>query len=79
MDINWDQIAYEADNSPKSLLLELLEDADSYDCLVAVISKKNEDGSESVQCSSSGSGLTVYTLSKYGEIFFRSHLGVDNG
>lgn len=67
MNIDWDRIGHDADESPRALLAEFLADADEIETLVIIVSKadKDEPVTKHVRYRTSGDAFSAQALTAF--------------
>jgi len=79
MNVDWDRVAEQADNTPRAVLAEFLGMADDIDTVVVVIRRKNLDPNEDaatdfIRYSTSGAAVTALGLIRYAQMCLEDHI-----
>lgn len=61
-EVNWDDEIYKAENSPRAVLAEFLEDADEYSAIVVAAVKNEAVDADAFRWETSGSAITCIGL-----------------
>lgn len=71
-EVNWDGVAFDAEHSPRQVLLEILEKADEIETLVvALATKPNEGEGQIIRCVTSGQGVYSLGLAVYAQSYLK--------
>lgn len=65
MNINWDDVAFDAENTPGAVLAEFAAMAEDIESLVVIVAKKPTVEGQDIRCVTSGQGIACLGLTAY--------------
>ena len=76
MNIDWDRVAGDAEETPRALLAEILAEADDIETLVVIVSKPDADDpvTKHILWETRGDGVSALGLVQYALVGIRRHV-----